>query len=231
MLNGTRYRNRCAAQSVDLLSIGTASNEALHSELRLWFWGVRVMHQSTLRLKLRIFQLAKLIAHNCALLYPTTVQIKQRFVLARSTQCRELWPCAEAWRKWCGELSQAGQPKGARGMRAAGAQKAARFKKRTAEGRTDYRKQFLLKASNPLNVARKKLKKAVKEHRAAKVKSSAKAVKKRTKRTVFLLARGRRVKEKQKAAPRHMAFALCSEETPRATPQVARLQKFCCFCT
>ena len=198
LLNGTRYRNRCPPKTLELLSVGTTSNEALHSEMRLWFWGVRDMHQSTLRLKLRIFQLAKLIAHNSALFYPTTVQIRQKFVLARSTQCRKLWPSEEDWEKWRSELSPAGGPGGRKGVRAGGAPRSAPFKKRAGAGRTDYQKKFLQKATNPLSATRKKLEKAVRAHKAASGKESKTAAKKRTKRTVFTLAKDRRVPTKWK---------------------------------
>ena len=57
-------------------------------------------HQSTLRLQLHIFQLAKLISHNVAMYSPGTVQLAQQLVLTRASVGRPLWDSA-SWAECC----------------------------------------------------------------------------------------------------------------------------------
>ena len=183
LLNGTRFRLRCSTEVVEMLAVGTTSNESLHMELRRWFGGIHELHQSTLMLKLRIFQLAKLIAHNCALYHQTTIQIKQRFVLARSAQCKRLWTGVNEWEKWCSELRRRTEEKVYSSAQT-----------RQIEARADYRKKHLYRANNPLSRKRKQLKAAVKKHRSKKAMDAAKTVRRRLKRTAFCMDKGRGVR-------------------------------------
>ena len=57
-------------------------------------------HQSTLRLQLHIFQLAKLISHSVAMYSPGTVQLAQQLVLTRASVGRPLWDSA-SWAECC----------------------------------------------------------------------------------------------------------------------------------
>ena len=188
LLNGTRYRHRCSRATLDMLAVGTTSNESLHMELRRWFGGIHELHQSTLLLKLRIFQMSKLIAHNCAFFHPTTVQMKQRFVLARSVLCKRLWKETGAWEKWCGELRIQQEENGR-----------IEEKDKRKDGRVDYRKRHVYKADNPLSLRRKMLKAAVKKHRSPTEKRTRKEGRKRPKRTVFRMETGSGVRSRRGA--------------------------------
>ena len=66
------------------------------------------MHQSTLKLKLSIMHLVKNIVHNNALYWPTTRQVPQAELLARSTSVT-IWKQAE-WESWCSELADVKKP-------------------------------------------------------------------------------------------------------------------------
>ena len=94
-----RMRARLTPQEASLLSSGTTSNEALHAELNRHFRQTQQVHQATLRLKLKILQHAKLLAHNSAMQRPTTRQMSQASVLARLA-ARRVWN-AKQWRSWC----------------------------------------------------------------------------------------------------------------------------------
>ena len=99
LFNTIRMRARLTPQEASLLSSGTTSNEALHAELNRHFRQTQQVHQATLRLKLRILQHAKLLAHNSAMQRPTTRQMSQASVLARLA-ARRVWN-AKQWRSWC----------------------------------------------------------------------------------------------------------------------------------
>ena len=81
--------------------MGTTSNEALHRELNRWFRTIVQMHQPTLRTKLTIFQLFKLLTHNSALYHATTIQIPQSLVASRVVSAANPFECDEHWRAWC----------------------------------------------------------------------------------------------------------------------------------
>jgi hypothetical protein len=102
LLNNIRVRCLVDPARLSLLSSGTTSNEALHSEINNWFRQAQQMHRSTLALKLQILSLGKLISHNSALYRPTTRQIRSNLVLARALS-KEVWSTAD-WRKWCRQL-------------------------------------------------------------------------------------------------------------------------------
>lgn len=104
-LNNTRLRYRLDAAKLSLLPSGTASNEALHAELNKWVKQTQCMHQETLRLKLQILTLGKLISHNAALYSPTIRQCGPSVVMARSVM-KPLWSKAD-WASWCLTLGNA----------------------------------------------------------------------------------------------------------------------------
>lgn len=82
--NNIRARHTLSPQQVTLLPAGTTSNEALHAEVRAWFRETQQMHKSTLRIKLRVLHLAKLLTHHAAMYRPTLRQIGSGVVLART---------------------------------------------------------------------------------------------------------------------------------------------------
>lgn len=95
--NTQRFHHSLSRASLEKFPSGTASNESLHAELNRWFRPVTGIHRQTLRIRLRIFQLAKMLAHNRALYRPTTAQWDQQTVLARSIASFRGWSDAE-WR-------------------------------------------------------------------------------------------------------------------------------------
>ncbi len=101
-LNNTRMRYAIAPSKHSLLPSGTSANEALYAEINNWFRQVRMMHQATLTLKLRVLTLSKQLSHNAALYSPTTRQMPNSVVLARVAS-RPLWS-REDWKCWCGGL-------------------------------------------------------------------------------------------------------------------------------
>ena len=81
------------------MAVGTTGPEALGAELKHGFSGTNQLHASAMRLKLRVFQLSKLIAFSSAMYGRTSVQIRQRMVLARVL---ENWSICEddVWTIW-----------------------------------------------------------------------------------------------------------------------------------
>ena len=74
VLNRTRYKHRCTISELALLPEGTTSNEAVHSQLKVWLENHSSMYQSTLFVKLQSFHLGKFIAQQRGLTLATTVQ-------------------------------------------------------------------------------------------------------------------------------------------------------------
>ena len=108
MFNSIRMRARMSAQEEALLPSGTTSNEALHAEVNAWFKQTQRIHQATLRLKLQILQLSKLLAHSIASHRPTLRQLTSGEVLARAA-VRDVWG-AIGWANWCGQLAGGALP-------------------------------------------------------------------------------------------------------------------------
>ena len=104
--NNQRVRHIMRPSRVELMGVGTASNEALHAEINAWFRTIQVLHQATLMLKCRILTLKKQLAHCSALDHPTLKQIPSRVVLARVI-ANPIWTTA-SWRRWCSELATGG---------------------------------------------------------------------------------------------------------------------------
>ena len=104
--NNLRARRQLSAQRLQMLPAGTASNEALHAEVRAWFRETQQMHQSTLRLKLRVLHLAKLIPHSAAMYRPTLRQISSGVVLARCALSSP-WRGQTSWTAFAGHFGKA----------------------------------------------------------------------------------------------------------------------------
>ena len=85
LTNNLRYRQFLPASRRILLPSGTTANEALHAELSAWYKQVQQMHRSTLALKLGTQTIGKLLSHQTALHWPTTVQMPHAMVLAAAT--------------------------------------------------------------------------------------------------------------------------------------------------
>ena len=93
-------------RQLSLLPTGTTSNESLHREINRWFDNVKALHMATLRVKLRVLSLMKLLTHNNAMSAPTLQQCHQQAGLVRTT-AQPLFD-APAWSCFCRELTQDG---------------------------------------------------------------------------------------------------------------------------
>ena len=93
----------CKSANV-LMPTGTTSNESLCAEINGWFRQTQCLHQSTLRLKLSILVLGKLLSHNTALYSPTARQMSSGQVLARRVGAG-LWQQQE-WSNWARQSVQ-----------------------------------------------------------------------------------------------------------------------------
>ena len=103
-LNNVRARCRMRPSRLQLLPVGTMSNEALHKELNVLFRETQQLHQSTLMLKLRCILHMKQLAHTRALSRPTVRQLTPAVLLARAT-LDSPWS-TRTWRDWCAEQCQ-----------------------------------------------------------------------------------------------------------------------------
>ena len=83
---------------LSLLPCGTASNEALHAEVKSGFLQTQQIHQSTLQLKLHILSSGKMLAHDAAMNFPALKQTPSSMVLARVLM-QSMWSEAE-WQAW-----------------------------------------------------------------------------------------------------------------------------------
>ena len=105
--NKIRLRHSIPTRWLSLLPIGTTSNEALHHEVNCWFRETQKIHQSSLKMKLRILRLAKLMSHNSAMYHSTSRQLPPAIVLARASS-QVLWTQTE-WKLWCRALAVEGR--------------------------------------------------------------------------------------------------------------------------
>ena len=69
LFNNLRVRSAMSAAENLLLPTGTTSNESLHAEINGWFRQTQRLHRSTLKLKLDILTLSKLLSHNARTLF------------------------------------------------------------------------------------------------------------------------------------------------------------------
>ena len=95
-------RKKLSRHVRELLPSGTASNEALHAEINNWFRQIQSLRHSTLKSKLDIMCLAKLLPHNVSLYSPTCRQMPEGIVLARVLS-KPVWT-QEQWHEWSKEL-------------------------------------------------------------------------------------------------------------------------------
>ena len=100
LLNCTRWRHCLGAQVNLHMPSGTTSNEAFHAEVNRWCKTTTALHQATLRIKLALLLLVKLLTHNAALYRPPSVQTWQSVTLARTVSGLSLWTVSE-WRALC----------------------------------------------------------------------------------------------------------------------------------
>ena len=96
LFNNQRARHALSPADRFLLPSGTTSNEALHSEINSWTRSTHEIHRSTLKLKLQIFTLGKLLAHHLACCYPPARQTSENVLLARGL-ATNLWS-EEGWK-------------------------------------------------------------------------------------------------------------------------------------
>ena len=104
LFNNLRVRAMMSKSANVLMPTGTTSNESLHAEINGWFRQTQCLHQSTLRLKLSILVLGKLLSHNTALYSPTARQMSSGQVLARRVGAG-LWQQQE-WSNWARQSVQ-----------------------------------------------------------------------------------------------------------------------------
>ena len=109
LMNDTRYRHRIPRKQLKLLPSGTTSNESLHHELNVWFRETQQMHRPTLDLKIHVFKVAKLLAHNHALYASSQRQMSSKDVLHRVLGAMSVWTAA-SWAQWCKKLRVKGGP-------------------------------------------------------------------------------------------------------------------------
>ena len=91
-------------QYLNLLSAGSASNEALHREINTWFRNQQELYISTLQLQLRVNHIAKLWVHNNAL-YSPALREKDHRTLLVAFACKWKFP-QDAWFAWVGAAEQ-----------------------------------------------------------------------------------------------------------------------------
>ena len=101
LCNYSRQRERLSRKQLEVLALGTASNEALHHELNRWFRTIVGQHQPSLELKLSIFKLLKLLTHVSALTHKTTKNMSQALVAARVVSATNPWGPEEKWTQFC----------------------------------------------------------------------------------------------------------------------------------
>ena len=107
-LNNERVRRNLSPKLRPFVDVGNTGSEAINAELKLWFRGVFQIHGPILRLKLRIFQVAKLKAFVSAMYRKTTHQVKQQIVLLRPTKKWGVFDTTDEWNTRCGESNVEG---------------------------------------------------------------------------------------------------------------------------
>ena len=79
------------------MACGTTGVEALNAELKRRLRGIFQLHAPTLRLKLRIFQMSKLVAFCKAKYNPGSAQKRQSVVLREALKT---WKICNDWENW-----------------------------------------------------------------------------------------------------------------------------------
>lgn len=94
-------------RDLTLLPCGTTSNEALHAEIKSWFAQTQQIHQSTLKLKLEILTLAKMLPHYAAAKHPTLSQATSRNIMVRLCT-PSIWT-SQSWLERCDDSQRVGR--------------------------------------------------------------------------------------------------------------------------
>ena len=89
-----------------LFDSGTCANEAFHAELNNWFRNQSELHASTVELQLGFNVIAKMLAHNSAMYYPTLRQLSPALVTARPVENSRQGDAP--WHKYSEELVRDG---------------------------------------------------------------------------------------------------------------------------
>lgn len=102
LLNATRFRSTLKLHQLTFMPSGVASNEALHNELKLILLG-QTMYAPLFDVKMFVFVLGKLLAHNSALYAPTSTSYSGResYVLTRVVCSLDPFGSEPQWRSWC----------------------------------------------------------------------------------------------------------------------------------
>ena len=89
--NWSRYLQNHVEKGAVPIACGTTANEAFHNQLKKTFKSTVQLHQSTLKLKLHVIQIKKLLAHGSAAFHPTTTQLPEKMVMARVVNASDPW--------------------------------------------------------------------------------------------------------------------------------------------
>jgi len=96
------------------VAVGTTANEQLHHELNASWDNVHGIHRAPLEMKLGIFKMAKLLAHNRAMYHPALRQNSQKLVLNRVVPTLTPWT-DQTWTDWTSqEVEDSGVVRSAR---------------------------------------------------------------------------------------------------------------------
>ena len=105
VLNFRRARQHIVRKDVDFLATGTTSNESLHREMNRAFDQVHAMYRETLRLRLAIFLIYKLLPHNRAQYGRGLRARRQGLMMNLCVNSMKLWTESK-WRSWCRTLGK-----------------------------------------------------------------------------------------------------------------------------
>ena len=101
LMNNIRVRHAMQSSYLWFLPSGTSSNEALHAQINSWTRSIKVMHRSTLALKLQYFMYIKALQHYLSTEFPLSRIVSGGMLLGRALH-ESLWNCEE-WNTWCAE--------------------------------------------------------------------------------------------------------------------------------
>ena len=107
LLNDERIRKVSSRGIRKFMRFGTTGSDATNSELKRRLRGISHIHASALRVELRIFQIANLIAITSALYNPTSIQMRKGLVLRRRLNS---WSICSDWDICCSEQASSGAP-------------------------------------------------------------------------------------------------------------------------
>ena len=105
-LNNERMRRQISPHLAPYIAVGTTGSEAINAELKLWFRGIFQLRGPILKLKLRIFMVAKLVAFASAMYKKTTNQMTHQYVLFRCTKNWGIFKTSGEWDDWCRKCNE-----------------------------------------------------------------------------------------------------------------------------